>query len=118
MATNPSKPRALGAAQGDTGCMNDIDSVRAPVVLRCSTRVSERQIAEAQEVPRVAWDDADELLRDTLKGALRQALGQRVLTLTGELPDCEAIGREPVHVEEPTELQDQMYREALRTLND
>lgn len=92
---------------------NDLDNVRAPVVLRCATRIGQRQVAEVQEVPRLAWDDADELMRDTLKGALKNRLADRVLVLTRDLPDYEAIGRESVEVTVPTELQDQMYREAL-----
>lgn len=92
---------------------SDLDNFRAPVVLRCSTRVGGREIAEVQEVPRSTWDDADELLRDTLKGALRSRLGDRVLIATGDLPDYPVIGREPVHVHVPTGLEDQMYREAL-----
>ncbi|MFF8100201.1 hypothetical protein ACF07S_10555 [Streptomyces sp. NPDC016640] len=91
----------------------DLDTVRAPVALRCSTQVGDRQIAEVQEVPRLAWEDADELMRNTLKGALRNRLADRVLAATGALPDYGAIGREPVEVHVPTDLQDQLYRETL-----
>jgi len=112
--------RAPGTTASQTGRMSDsdLDNVRAPVLLRCSTRVGDRAIAAVQEVPRVAWDDADELLRDTLKSTLRNKLADMALVATGELPDYEAIGREPVYVEVPTEMQDQMHREILRSIDD
>lgn len=96
--------------------MNDIDSLRAPVVLRCSARVGDRHVAQVQEVPRVAWDSADDLMRDTLKSSVKARLGDRILADTGELPDYDAIGQESVQVEVPGELQDQMYRDTIRNL--
>ncbi|WP_193487637.1 hypothetical protein [Streptomyces anthocyanicus] len=93
-------------------------TLRAPVVLRCSTEVANRKIAEVQEVPRLAWEDADELMQDTLKGVLRSRLADRVLVATGNLPDYAAIGLEPVDVHVPTELQDQLYRQSLASIDD
>lgn len=38
------------------------------------------------------------------------------MTATRSLPDYAAIGEAPVHAHIPTELQDQMYREMLRSI--